>query len=157
MYIFLLDQGQLHAKMQLGVLRQQLKLRPCNSSTALRALISWVKESTLRALTSRPLLLLLVNWTYACILKAHSHSMSGGSIWASLACVSMLFLNSWRVSVVHYYMCLLTIQLFKGSIDTWEKLRLNLHSLSVSELLEYRHISCTGISGLQVWFLAEGV
>jgi hypothetical protein len=24
--------------------------------------------------------------TYACILKAHSHSMSGGSIWASLDC-----------------------------------------------------------------------
>jgi hypothetical protein len=34
-------------------------------------------------------------------------------------------------------MWLLTLQLFKNSIDTEEKLRLNLHSLSVSELLEY--------------------
>jgi hypothetical protein len=31
----------------------------------------------------------------------------------------------------------LALQLFKNSIDTHEKLRLNLHSLSVSELLEY--------------------
>ena len=31
----------------------------------------------------------------------------------------------------------LALQLFKNSIDTQEKLRLNLHSLSVSELLEY--------------------
>jgi hypothetical protein len=35
-------------------------------------------------------------------------------------------------------MWLLTLQLFKNSIDNQEKLRLNLHSLSVSELLEYR-------------------
>jgi hypothetical protein len=36
-------------------------------------------------------------------------------------------------------MWLLALQLFKNSIDTQEKLRLNLHSLSVSvsELLEY--------------------
>jgi hypothetical protein len=34
-------------------------------------------------------------------------------------------------------MRLLTLQLFKNSTDTQEKLRLNLHSLSVSELLEY--------------------
>jgi hypothetical protein len=34
-------------------------------------------------------------------------------------------------------MWLLTLQLFKNSIDTQEKLRLNLHSLSVSELLEH--------------------
>ena len=36
-------------------------------------------------------------------------------------------------------MRLLTLQLFKNSTDTREKLRLNLHSLSVSvsELLEY--------------------
>jgi hypothetical protein len=34
-------------------------------------------------------------------------------------------------------MWLLTLQLFKNSTDTQEKLRLNLHSLSVSELLEY--------------------
>ena len=31
-----------------------------------------------------------------------------------------------------------TLQLFKNSIDTQGKLKLNLHSLSVSELLEYR-------------------
>ena len=31
----------------------------------------------------------------------------------------------------------LALQLFKNSIKTKEKLRLNLHSLSVSELLEY--------------------
>jgi hypothetical protein len=38
---------------------------------------------------------------FARILKAHSHSMSGsGSIWASLECQFMLFLNSWNVSVV---------------------------------------------------------
>jgi hypothetical protein len=37
------------------------------------------------------------------ILKAHSHSKSGGSIWASRSWVSVLFLNSWRVSVVPYY------------------------------------------------------
>ena len=34
-------------------------------------------------------------------------------------------------------MWLLTLQLFKNSIDTQEKLRLNFHSLSVSVLLEY--------------------
>ena len=40
-------------------------------------------------------------------------------------------------------MWLLTLQLFKNSIDTQEKLKLNLHSLSVSvsEILEYRRIS----------------
>jgi hypothetical protein len=40
-------------------------------------------------------------------------------------------------------MWLLTLQLFKNSIDTQEKLRLNLHSLSVSvsELLEYGRYS----------------
>jgi hypothetical protein len=37
-------------------------------------------------------------------------------------------------------MWLLTLQLFKNSIDTQEKLRLNLHSLSVSKLLEYRRM-----------------
>ena len=34
-------------------------------------------------------------------------------------------------------MWLLTLQLFKNSTDTQEKLRLNLHLLSVSEVLEY--------------------
>ena len=54
----------------------------------------------------------------------------------------MLLLNSWRVSVVPCYVTILTIQLFKNSIDTQEKLRLNLYSLSVSvsELLEYRRM-----------------
>jgi hypothetical protein len=39
---------------------------------------------------------------------------------------SSLTLKEWRFN-----------QLFKNSIDTQKKLRLNLHSLSVSELLEY--------------------
>jgi hypothetical protein len=51
--------------------------------------------------------------------------------------MSFLFLNSWRVIAVPYYVTILTLQLFKNSIDTQGKLRLNLHSLSVSELLEY--------------------
>ena len=43
-------------------------------------------------------------------------------------------------------MWLLTFQLFKNSIDTQQKLRLNLHSLSgVSELLEYRRKSSSMI------------
>jgi hypothetical protein len=53
-----------------------------------------------------------------------------------------LTLNEWRFSfwiagglVLYLYMWLLTLQLFKNSIDTQEKLRLNFHSLSV--LLEY--------------------
>jgi hypothetical protein len=47
----------------------------------------------------------------------------------------MLFLNSWRASVVPYSVTT-NPPLFKNSIDTQGKLRLNLHSLSV--LLEYR-------------------
>jgi hypothetical protein len=39
--------------------------------------------------------------------------------------------------VFYLTMCLLTLQLFNNSIDTQEKLRLNLHSLSVSGLLQY--------------------
>ena len=35
----------------------------------------------------------------------------------------------------------LALQLFKNIINTKEKLRLNLHSVSVSELLEYGHKS----------------
>jgi hypothetical protein len=35
----------------------------------------------------------------------------------------------------------LALQLFKNSVDTQEKLRLNLHSLSASELLEYGRLS----------------
>ena len=41
---------------------------------------------------------------------------------------------------------LLTLQLFKNSIDTQEKLRLNLHSLSVSGLLEYGRKAFYGFS-----------
>jgi hypothetical protein len=80
---------------------------------------------------------------YARILKAHSHSMSGGSIWASLQCQCCFWIAGGLVS--YLTMWLFTLQLFKNSIDTQEKLRLNLHSLSVSvsvsvsvsELLEY--------------------
>jgi hypothetical protein len=45
---------------------------------------------------------------YARFLKAHSHSMSGGSFWARFNCVLsfswvlMLFLNRWRASVIPY-------------------------------------------------------
>ena len=55
----------------------------------------------------------------------------------SFSRVSMLCLNSWRVSshIVRYDT--IALQLFKNSNDTRGKLRLNLHSLSVSELLEY--------------------
>jgi hypothetical protein len=54
----------------------------------------------------------------------------------------MLFLNSWKVGVVPYYVtthppAIRKLQLFENSTGTQEKLRLNLHSLSVSELLEY--------------------
>jgi hypothetical protein len=44
-----------------------------------------------------------------------------------------LFLVQWSYLTTW----LLTLQLFKNSTDTQEKHRLNLHSLSVSELLEY--------------------
>ena len=40
-------------------------------------------------------------------------------------------------SVIPYSVTTVTLQLFKNSIDTQEKLRSNLHSFSVSELLEY--------------------
>jgi hypothetical protein len=55
----------------------------------------------------------------------------------SFSWVSLLFLISWRVSSR-----IVTLQLFKNSTNTQEKLRLNLHSLSVSELLEYGRSSC---------------
>ena len=55
--------------------------------------------------------------------------------------VSVQFLNSWRVSVVPYCVTILTLVLFKNSIDTQGKLNLNFHQLSVSELLEYRRKS----------------
>jgi hypothetical protein len=55
----------------------------------------------------------------------------------SFSRLSLLFSSSWRASVIPYYVTMLTLQLFGNSIDTQEKLRLNFHSLSVSELLEY--------------------
>jgi hypothetical protein len=61
--------------------------------------------------------------------------MSGSSIWASLECHCCFWIAGGLVS--YLTMGLLNLQLFKNSIDTQEKLRLNLHSLSVSELLEY--------------------
>jgi hypothetical protein len=68
----------------------------------------------------------------------------------------MLFWNRWRFNVIPYYVTTLAIQLFKNSIDTQKKLRLNLHSLSVSvsELLEYgRKISNSiNLVGLHVQF-----
>jgi hypothetical protein len=57
----------------------------------------------------------------------------------SFSWVSMLFLKSWRVSVVPYYVNAHPPAIQKQHWLTQEKLRLNLHSLSVSvsELLEY--------------------
>ena len=57
----------------------------------------------------------------------------------SFSGVSLLFLNSWRVSACHILFSdhSPSIQLFENSNDTQEKLRLNFHSLGVSELLEY--------------------
>jgi hypothetical protein len=75
--------------------------------------------------------------THVRILKAHSHSMSGSLIWASLECHCCFWIAEGLVSYLIQW--LLTLQLFENSNDTEEKLRLNLHSLSVSvsELLEY--------------------
>jgi hypothetical protein len=77
----------------------------------------------------------------ACILKTHSHSKSGGSIWASLKCQCCFWIAGGLVS--YLTMWLLTIPLFKNSTDTQGKLKLNLHSLSVSvsELLENTGVS----------------
>ena len=86
----------------------------------------------------------------ACILKAHSHSKSGGSIWASVECQCCFWIARGLVSYLPVW--LLTLQLFKNSTDTPGKLVLNLHSLSVvnlhsvSELLEYRRKSLTNIT-----------
>jgi hypothetical protein len=79
--------------------------------------------------------------TFVCILKAHSHSKSGGSIWASLECQCCFWIAGGLVS--YLTMWLLILQLLKNSIDTQGKLRLNLHSLSVSvsELSEYRRLA----------------
>jgi hypothetical protein len=79
--------------------------------------------------------------TIVCILKAHLHSKSEGSIWASLECQCCFWIAGGLVP--YLTMWLLTLQLFKNSTDTQGKLRLNLHSLSMSmsELLEYRRVS----------------
>jgi hypothetical protein len=83
--------------------------------------------------------ILAIYKTNTCILKVHSHSMSAWRFNLSFSRVPLLFLNSWRVSFVPYYVTTHPLQLFKNSTDAHAgKLRLNLHSLSVSELLEYR-------------------
>jgi hypothetical protein len=63
--------------------------------------------------------------------------MSGGSIGAFLECQFCFWIAGGLVP--YRTMWLLTLQLFKNSIDTQGKLRFNLHSfsVSVSELLEY--------------------
>jgi hypothetical protein len=65
-------------------------------------------------------------------------SMSESSIWASFSRVHCCFWIAGGL-VLWLTVWLLTLQLFKNSIDTQEKLRLNLHSLCVSVLLEYKH------------------
>ena len=49
--------------------------------------------------------------------------------------MSLLFLNRWRVSVIPYHVTTRP-QAIQNSIDTQGKLRLNLHSLSVSVSFE---------------------
>jgi hypothetical protein len=85
------------------------------------------------------------------ILKAHSHSysMSLSSNWASLEGQRCFWIAGGVVS--YLTMWLLTLQLFKNSTDTQDKLRLNLHSLSVSELLEYRRMLTHEVSTLSPW------
>jgi hypothetical protein len=70
--------------------------------------------------------------------------MSGGSIWASLECHCCFWIAAGSVS--YLTMWLLPLQLFKNITDTQEKLRLNLHSLSVSELLEYGRMTSYCVS-----------
>jgi hypothetical protein len=77
----------------------------------------------------RERVLTLHGLTYACILKAHSHSysMSVSSIWASLEGQRCFGIAGGVVS--YLTMWLLTLQLFKNNTDTQEKLRLNLPPL----------------------------
>jgi hypothetical protein len=63
--------------------------------------------------------------------KSSPHSKSGSSIWASLECHCCFRIAGGLMP--YLTMWLLTVQLFKSSMDTQEKLRLNLHSLSVCE------------------------
>jgi hypothetical protein len=79
--------------------------------------------------------------TNARILKAHSHALALNE-WRfnlSFSWVSMLFLNSWMVSVVPYYVTNHPPANQKQHLQSREAQIevLNLHSLSVSELLEY--------------------
>jgi hypothetical protein len=67
--------------------------------------------------------------------------MSGGSMWDSLECKCCFWIAGGLVP--YLTMWLLTLLQFKNSIDTQGKLRLNLHSLSVTELLEYRRKTLT--------------
>jgi hypothetical protein len=55
-------------------------------------------------------------YIHACILKAHSHSKSGGSIWASLECQCCFWIAEGLVSYLTTW--LLTLQLFKNSTDS---------------------------------------
>jgi hypothetical protein len=82
---------------------------------------------------------------YARILKAHSHSMSGGSIGAFLESHFCFWTDGELVP--YRTMWLLTLQLLKNSIDTQGKLRLNLRSLRVivSERLGYERKSITQV------------
>jgi hypothetical protein len=58
-----------------------------------------------------------ITQAYACILKAHSHLKSGGSIWASLVCQCCFWIWAGRW-VTHLSMWLLTLQLFENSALT---------------------------------------
>jgi hypothetical protein len=67
--------------------------------------------------------------------------MSGGSMWDSLECKCCFWIAGGLVPYLTRW--LLTLLQFKNSIDTQGKLRLNLHSLIVSDLLEYRRKTLT--------------
>jgi hypothetical protein len=73
----------------------------------------------------------------------------GGSIWASFECRCCFWIAGGLVS--YLTMWPLTLQLFKNSFDTQEKLRLNLRSVSVSELLEYGRKFLSDFDSLCFW------
>jgi hypothetical protein len=77
----------------------------------------------------------------ACILAKSSLTLTLNE-WMfdlSFSWVSLLFFKAGEL-VLNLTMWLLTLYLFKNNLDTQSKLRLNLHSLSVCELLEYRPV-----------------
>jgi hypothetical protein len=83
----------------------------------------------------------MINKNYAGILKAHSLTLTQ---WVEveselLSSVNAVFEAGGLVSYLTMWLLTLHFQLFKNSTDTQGKLRLNLHSLSVSvsELSEY--------------------